>query len=981
MRQKLFFLVFALTAFLGAKAQLAIDDDSGWFTDGYLASYETPYVTNDVACIQVIDQGDPWSVQFCTMLQGLEGQTEGNQFKLSFDVAFTPDNTGFDFANIQILTNKPYGLDGFENPNGDNQWTGYNTEVLVDGFYQYPTFEVGEDYKTFVYEGEIGEMGENCIGIQINLGGNVGTFHFKNIAIEMDNEVVAGCFGIVVQEYDKFDSDGICYKATSETEAKVVKNDNYSELTSVTIPSSVMYDGKSYSVTSIGYNAFSGCSGLTSVTIPNSVTSIGNYAFEDCSGLTSVIIPNSVTSIGDDAFSGCSGLTSVTIPNSVTSIGDMAFNGCSGLTSVTIPNSVTSIGSYAFNGCSGLTSVTIPNSVTSIGESAFNGCRGLTSVTFVENSQLTSIGDYAFRFCSNLTSVTIPNSVTSIGDDAFSGCSGLTSVTIPNSVTSIGDWAFANSGLTSVTIPNSVTSIGRYAFYNCSGLTSVTIPNSVTSIGYGAFNCCSGLTSIDVDSDNSNFTSVDGVLFNKDKTILICCPAEKTGSYSIPNSVTSIGDYAFTYCSGLTSVTIPNSVTSIDGWAFESCSGLTSVTIPNSVTSIDSYAFSGCSGLTSVTIPNSVTSIGYGTFSGCSGLTSVTIPNSVTSIGYDAFYGVRHINYNGSATGSPWGAYSINGITDGDFVYSDADKKTLIAYIGTGGNVTIPNSVTSIGYYAFSGCSGLNSVMVNWEEPLSIYSSVFGGLSLPGIALYVPKGAKAKYEKAEVWKEFNIGGDNQYAVVLLAENGMVKGSGNYAENTTVEIEAIPAEGYHFVKWSNGSTKATDTIAIVSDTALVAIFEQCKVVIDSAVAATCTTTGLTEGSHCSVCQALLVAQDTVPMLEHSFTNYIYNNDATAEADGTETAVCDHGCGATDTRTAEGTKLTGIDELETAEVVIYAHHNIIVVENADADIYVYDATGRCIEMRESCPSVEIALPREGIYIVRTGNKAQRVFVSQN
>ena len=172
-------------------------------------------------------------------------------------------------------------------------------------------------------------------------------------------------------------------------------------------------------------SAFSGCSGLTSITIPNSVTSIGSSAFEGCSGLTSVTIPNSVTSIGSSAFSRLLWPTSITIPNSVTSIGSSAFSGCSGLTSVTIPNSVTSIGDYAFSGCSGLTSVTIPNSVT-------------------------SIGNYAFYNCSGLTSVTIGNSVTSIGDEAFWGCSGLTSVTIPNSVTSIGGNAFDGVDLTTV---------------------------------------------------------------------------------------------------------------------------------------------------------------------------------------------------------------------------------------------------------------------------------------------------------------------------------------------------------------------------------------------------------------------------------------------------------------------------------------------------------------------------------------------------
>ena len=239
--------------------------------------------------------------------------------------------------------------------------------------------------------------------------------------------------------YD-FEAEGLYFNITGDNIAEVTypnyNNSNYYDgytkpTGSLNIPAKVTNSSTSveYDVTSIGYSAFLGCSGLTSITIPNSVTSIGNSAFSGCIGLTSVTIPNSVTSIGSSAFSGCSGLTSVNIPNSVTSIGSYAFYKCSSLTSVTIPNSVKSIGSYAFYGCSGLTSVTIPNSVTSIGERAFNGCSGLTSIT-IPNS-VTSIGSYAFNGCSGLTSITIPNSVTSIGSSAFYGCSGLTSITIP----------------------------------------------------------------------------------------------------------------------------------------------------------------------------------------------------------------------------------------------------------------------------------------------------------------------------------------------------------------------------------------------------------------------------------------------------------------------------------------------------------------------------------------------------------------------
>ena len=301
-------------------------------------------------------------------------------------------------------------------------------------------------------------------------------------------------------------------------------------------------------VTRIGNSAFLGCSGLASVTIPDSVTSIGNSAFYRCTGLTSVTIPDSVTSIETSAFYNCTGITSITIPDSVTSIGSSAFSDCTGLASVTIPDSVTSIGSSAFSDCTGLASVTIPNSVTSIGEGAFANCSGLTELSvdrenaFYHSSgnciietktktlvagcktsviptdgSVTSIGKDAFYGCSGLTNITIPDSVTSIGEKAFFYCGGLTSITIPDSVTSIGSSAFSDcSGLTSITIPDSVTSIGNWAFSSCKGLTSITIPSSVTSIGSGAFQNCSELTNViilsrDISIENSSVPSATTV--------------------------------------------------------------------------------------------------------------------------------------------------------------------------------------------------------------------------------------------------------------------------------------------------------------------------------------------------------------------------------------------------------------------------------------------------------------------------------------
>ena len=326
-----------------------------------------------------------------------------------------------------------------------------------------------------------------------------------------------------------------------------------------------------------------------------------------------VIISKGVTSIGNEAFNWCERLTNVTIPDSITSIGRSAFSGCSSLTSVTIPDSVTSIGSWAFSDCSSLTSVTIGNSVTSIGSWAFSDCSSLTSVTI--GNGVTSIGDYAFEYCSSLTSVTIPDSVTSIGEWAFSGCSSLTSVTIGNGVTSIND-----------------------SFPGCVSLKSFTVSES-----------------------NSAYSSKDGVLFNKNKTKLVAYPAGKTNtSYTIPNSVSEIKEWAFSDCSDLTNVTIPNSVSKISYGTFECCENLKSVTIPTSVKSIDGRAFYGCSSLTSITIPNSVSKISYGTFERCENLKSVTIPTSVKSINGRAFYGcssLSDIYYKGTA--SQWKAVKV----------------------------------------------------------------------------------------------------------------------------------------------------------------------------------------------------------------------------------------------------------------------------------------------------------------------------------
>ena len=492
---------------------------------------------------------------------------------------------------------------------------------------------------------------------------------------------------------------------------------------------------------------------LVSVVIPDSVTSIGNEAFSGCTKLTAVTIPGTVTSIGRDAFLGCTKLlqkengvsyvdkwaidcdtsvNEVTLRSGTVGIGDYAFYDCKGLLSASIVGGVTDIGDYAFYGCTELTSATIPASVLTIGEKAFSGSSSLTvyceaisgsaewesswnsggcTVVWAHNN-ITTDSDYDYtvhgdivyltRYKGNATDVVIPSAIdgkTVAGfGTAFNGHTSLTSIVIPDSVIVIGGSAFSGcTRLKSVIIPNSVKSIGKEAFSDCAALTTVTIGDSVESIGKYAFYRCTGLTSVYYTGDIAGWCVIS--FGNWSSTPLyyagnLYIDGQIVEDLVIPDSVTDIKDYAFYSYRGLISVVIPDSVVSIGNYVFDSCYRLVSLTIPDSVTRIGDYAFEDCSGLTSVTIGNSVKSIGNYAFSDCRGLASVTIGNSVTSIGDYAFYnctGLTSVTIGNSVT-------SI-----GNYAFDNCRGLT---------SVTIPDSVTSIGDYAFYGCTGLTSVTI-----------------------------------------------------------------------------------------------------------------------------------------------------------------------------------------------------------------------------------------------------------------------------
>lgn len=497
----------------------------------------------------------------------------------------------------------------------------------------------------------------------------------------------------------------------------------------------------------IGVSAFRGCSNLSSISLPSSVEEIGKYAFRDCTSLTGITIPNNVEEIDEGTFDGCTSLSSVTLGNNVGVIGDSAFRSCSNLSSIPLPSGVEAIGDNAFQYCSSLTSLTLPVSVNDIGDDAFSGCYNITALSVSGNgkfdystlplsnvtnltvtgtavndstfsgcyslesvtiantvksigyeafydcycitsltlgSGLETIGDYAFEYCSGITSVTIPDNVKSIGYGAFYYCSSLSTAVIGDGVETIGGNAFCSCGsLSDLTIGSGVKNIENYAFYYCSNLTSVTLGRSVESIGGDTFYGCYYLENIYVDANNPNFSSQNGVLYNKNKTELVKYPMGKSGSFTIPNTVKRIGDSAFNNCSNLSGITIPDSVESIGEYAFYYCSGLSSITIPDSVQSIGSSAFYGCYNATNLSIGSGIKTIEYQTFGYLNGLTSVTVPDNVETIGSGAF----QYCYNLSDVTLSEGIKVIeyNAFTNSSFA-----------------SVTIPESVTSIGSYAFA---------------------------------------------------------------------------------------------------------------------------------------------------------------------------------------------------------------------------------------------------------------------------------------
>ena len=550
--------------------------------------------------------------------------------------------------------------------------------------------------------------------ISINIPKDVTTIKngtFKDCSSLINIEIPKGLTKIERFAFERCSSLAKIEIPESVTEIEVGTFSECSSLTNIEIPEGI---------TKIEDYVFEGCSSLVNIEISESVTEIGDYAFSRCSKLTSINIPKSVTTIGEDSFSECNKLIiyiegdsvghkyaeenkigyilngeASTIPTEyevkeeetwdisenedgsvmaewtlsnktlrIFGNGKMRFwnqytyekedwhnsQYTNLIEKVTIEEDITNIGGYAFAQCSSLTSINIPEGVRTIRES-----------TFYE--------------CSNLTNIEIPEGVTEIGDHAFEGCSNLVNINIPEGVTKIEMYAFEGcSSLAKIEIPEKVTKIEEGTFWKCSSLTNIEIPEGIAEIGDYAFLECSNLEAINVNENNKNYMSENGILFNKERTMLLKYPDNKKdiNEYKIPENVTSIEERAFAQCSNLTSIEIPEGVTEIGNYAFEGCNSLISINIPNDVTTIESGTFERCSSLVNIEIPDNVTIIEGYAFSECSSLASIKIPERVTEIGREAFEGCSSLT-----------------------------------------NIEIPDSVTSIGVDAFSRCNNINEVLLS----------------------------------------------------------------------------------------------------------------------------------------------------------------------------------------------------------------------------------------------------------------------------
>ncbi|MBR2195538.1 MAG: leucine-rich repeat domain-containing protein [Salinivirgaceae bacterium] len=781
------------------------------------------------------------------------------------------------------------------------------------------------------------------------------------------------------------------------------------------IPSKTIIDGEEYTVTAIGDQSFRNNSTIVSVTIPNTVTNIKSNAFRCCVNLEYVVIPSSVTTIGEGPFGERNKLTAIyvdsenthfvsydgvlysadmkklvqypcskpnsvfEIPNTVERIEYLAFSSCPNLISLVLPNSLKTIKWWAVAACGSLQSLVIPNSVTSIEGNGIRNCKNLTIYCEAEskpsgwssswNSDSNPVvwgyssSQEDFKFTITSTSdktievsgytgtnaiVIIPKkaiidgveyTVTGIGAYSLQSCSGITSITIPNTVTTISNNAFGNcTSLASISIPNSVTTIGGYAFYNCKRLTSLTIPKSVTSIGYGLCSFCEDLAKIVVESGNASYVAVDGVLYNIDKTQLVMYPVGKDARlFDFPETVTSTTRSAFRGCTNLDSVTFNDKLTTIGGYTFNGCYNLSGVFIKKTVTTIGDNAFMGCSNLTIYCEADSQPEgwdsswnssgcpVVWGSSSGNNGEN-----NNQEFNPEDFTYGIISFSkmtveidgYNGTSSNVVIPSTVVLGgdeftiVSIADETFKDCDNLV---------SVTLPNTITSIGDDAFRNCSNLESVSL----PNTIESI--------GACTFAECGSLTTIE---IPNSVTFIGNSAFA-----ESGLTS---VVIPNSVTEISS-----YAFRDCADlASVEIPNSVATVGMCA----FENCSELGTVKIPSSVSSIGIKAFDGCDnatfECEVEAKPEGWDEWWNYNNRPVVWKNDSPG---------------------------TAVAESAAAAVNIYAHGNTIVVENADDEIFVYDAMGKLVYRNTaSTVSAEIRINGTGIYVVRVGNTAKRVMV---
>ena len=552
-----------------------------------------------------------------------------------------------------------------------------------------------------------------------------------------------------INAYD-VEIEGIYYNLTTKTQEAGVTFGENKYTGNVVIPSSIISNNVTYSVTSIGYNAFYTCGELTSVIIPNSVTSIGESAFSGCNSLISVNIPESVNLIGRMAFSDCSSLTSIQISDNVNSIGPYAFNNCSSLASVSLGNGICQINQFVFYNCA-FSEITLPSSITLIGARAFASCRNLSTITIPKS--VTEMGLCVFENCTNLTSVEIPECINQLSGTfagctklkeitlpqtltnivgAFSECTSLETIILPNELKEIEGPAFRHSGLTYIDIPAGITTIPQEAFSNCEKLETVIMHEGLTAIGSQAFSNCSSLQSIEIPN---SVTTLEGSIFSNCSNLF---------TVVIGDGVTSIPQNTFAWCRSLKSVTIGRSV-SIINKSFEHCNNLNEITIKDIGAWCNIYhtnisfpnpyhIYHDGEEIIDLVVPDGVQVISNYAFANCEYLKSVTLPNSVQSIGKGSFYGCKKLE-----------------------------------------TFKMGNNINNIGGAAFEQCQMLTNIFCTKKEPLQTSESNFYFTNIDNGTLFVPVVSMELYENVIPWNSFkNIKSIEKFKIQYIVDNEIIK---------------------------------------------------------------------------------------------------------------------------------------------------------------------------------------------------------------